>query len=212
MLSQEEPRTRLLQVAGEIFAQKGYHAATVREICQKAEVNIASVNYYFGDKEGLYVEAVKHAARTCNADAPLPEWAPGTPPAVKLRGFIRSFLQHVVVNHGPSWHGLLIMRELFQPTRACVEFVEGFVRPNFQTLLAILDELLPAGVSEVKRHLLVFSVIGQCLHYRFARNVMPLLVGREEFESYTVDQLADHIAGVSLAALEKAARPEGGAS
>jgi AcrR family transcriptional regulator len=210
MLSQEEPKMRLLQVAGEIFAEKGYHAATVREICQKAEVNIASVSYYFGDKEGLYVDTVKHAARNCEGDAPLTAWAPGTPPAVKLRGFIRAFLQNVVVNQGPSWHGVLIMRELFQPTRACVEFVDGFVRPKFQALLAVLNELLPAEVSEGKRHLLAFSIIGQCLHYRFARTVVTLLVGREEFESYTVDVLADHIAAVSLAGLERAARPEGG--
>jgi AcrR family transcriptional regulator len=212
MLSLEDPKTRLLHTAGEIFAEKGYHAATVREICQKAEVNIASVSYYFGDKEGLYVETVKHAAQHCGGDAPPPAWGPGTPPAVKLKGFIRHFLQNVVFNQGPSWHGVLIMHEVFQPTRACVEFVDGFVRPKFQALLAILDELLPAGVPEVKRHLLVFSVIGQCLHYRFASNVMTLLVGREEFESYTADQLTDHIAGVILAALEKAARPEGGPS
>ena len=212
MISLEEPKTRLLNTAGEIFAEKGYRGATVREICRKAGVNIASVNYYFGDKEGLYVETVKLAAHCCRGDEPLPDWPPGTPPAVKLRGFIRAFLQSVVINQRPNWHGVLVLREMFQPTRACVEFVEGAVRPNFQALLAILNELLPAGVPEVKRHLLAFSVIGQCLHYRFARNVMALLVGRDEFDAYTVDQLADHIAGVSLAGLERAARPEGGPS
>jgi AcrR family transcriptional regulator len=212
MQNLDEAKSRLLETAGETFAEKGYHAATVREICQKAGVNIASVNYYFGDKEHLYVEAVKLAARSCRGDEALPTWPPGSPPALKLRGFIRGFLQNVVVNRGPSWHGVLIMREIFQPTRACVEFVEAVVRPNFQALLGILGELLPAGVPEIRRHLFAFSVIGQCLHYRFTRNVMALLVGREEFESYTVDQLADHIAGVSLAALERAAPPEGGRS
>lgn len=210
MQNLDEAKTRLLETAGEIFAEKGYHAATVREICRKAGVNIASVNYYFGDKEHLYVEAVKLAAGSCRGDQPLPDCPPGSPPAAKLREFIGGFLQNVVVNQGPSWHAVLIMREMFQPTRACVEFVEGVVRPNFQALLGILDELLPADVPEVRRHLFAFSVIGQCLHYRFTRNVMALLVGREEFESYTVDQLTDHIAGVSLASLEKAARTGGG--
>ena len=42
---------RLLEAAGEIFAEHGYRAATVRQICEKARANIAAVNYYFGDKE-----------------------------------------------------------------------------------------------------------------------------------------------------------------
>jgi AcrR family transcriptional regulator len=212
MLDLDEPRTRLLQTAGGIFAERGFHAATVREICQKARVNIASVNYYFGDKECLYVEAVKEAARSCEAAAPLPEWAPGTPPAAKLRDFIRTFLTRVVFNPRPSWHGMLIMREMVQPTRACVEFVDNFVRPTLAVLRAILNDLLPADVPEVKRHLLVGSIVGQCLHYRFARPIISLLVGQEEFDSYTVDQLTDHITAFSLAGLQKAARPEGGPS
>jgi AcrR family transcriptional regulator len=210
MLSLEEPKTRLLHTAGEIFAEKGYHAATVREICQKAGVNIASVSYYFRDKEGLYVESVREAAASCAAAGPLPDWGPDTPPAAKLHGFIRAFLQRVVVNREPSWQGLLIMREIFQPTRACAEFVEAFVRPTFQTLLGVLDELLPAAVPEVKRHLFGFSIIGQCLHYRLNRNVMLLLVGQDEFDSYSVDQLAGHITAFSLAGLKALTRPEGG--
>jgi AcrR family transcriptional regulator len=212
MLSLEESRTRLLYTAGEIFAEKGFHAATVREICQKAGVNIASVSYYFGDKERLYIEAVKEAAQHCTGSAALTSWPPGTPPVTKLRDFIRTFLTRLVIDREPAWHRLLIMRELVQPTRACVEFVQNFVRPNFEALLAILAELLPANVHEVKRRFIVFSIIGQCLHYRLARPVITLLVGQAEFDSYTVDQLTDHITAFSMAGLERAARPEGGQS
>ena len=43
-----------MDAAGEIFAEYGYRAATVRQICEKAGANIAAVNYYYGDKERLY--------------------------------------------------------------------------------------------------------------------------------------------------------------
>ena len=63
-MTTDDARTRMLNAAGPIFADKGFAAATVREICQQAEVNLAGVNYYFGDKERLYIETVKSAHRS----------------------------------------------------------------------------------------------------------------------------------------------------
>ena len=54
---------RLLEAAGQIFADVGYRAATVRQICQKAGANVAAVNYYFGDKEGLYLAVLRSVPR-----------------------------------------------------------------------------------------------------------------------------------------------------
>src|SRR5438552_12326711 len=63
MVAKDVTQTRLLEVAGQVFAEKGFDGATVREICQRADANIAAVNYYFRDKEKLYIEAVKSACQ-----------------------------------------------------------------------------------------------------------------------------------------------------
>jgi hypothetical protein len=68
-------------------------------------------------------------------------------------------------------------------------------------LQGILAELLPADTPEVKRRLIGQSIIGQCLHYRLARPVITRLVGEEEFRSYDVDLLTDHITTFTLRAL-----------
>lgn len=52
-------RQRLLQAAAEIFAQKGYAAATVREIVAAAGVTKPVLYYYFQNKEGLYLELME---------------------------------------------------------------------------------------------------------------------------------------------------------
>ena len=73
----DDTRERLLAAASRVFAEKGFEKATVREICQAAEVsNLAAVNYYFGDKERLYIESVKRAHRPRIAEIPLPVWEP----------------------------------------------------------------------------------------------------------------------------------------
>ena len=48
-----ETRERLLEAAGEVFAERGFREATVRGICKRANANNAAVNYHFGEKEEL---------------------------------------------------------------------------------------------------------------------------------------------------------------
>ena len=47
-------RSRLVLAALRQFAEKGFEAATTREICEAAGANISAIRYYFGDKAGLY--------------------------------------------------------------------------------------------------------------------------------------------------------------
>lgn len=47
-------RTALMQTALQVFAEKGYHAATVRDIVNKAGVAIGTFYFYFPDKETLF--------------------------------------------------------------------------------------------------------------------------------------------------------------
>ena len=198
----DDARTRILTAAGPIFAEKGFQAATVREICQAAGVNLAGVNYYFGDKETLYVETVKLAHRMRESQAPMPELSPGTSPEVRLRVFIRTLVTRMVGIEDASWQAQLMMREMLQPTKACQEMVEEYLRPEFNSLLEILGELLPRDVPGHVPYQAGFSIVGQCLFYRVAGDVVRFIVPSGEFDKhYSVEQLTDHIHRMSLAAL-----------
>ena len=68
-----DSRTRLLMAGGAVFASRGFNRATVREICGEANVNIASVGYYFGDKLGLYREVMEYVRQSREHAFPVPE-------------------------------------------------------------------------------------------------------------------------------------------
>jgi AcrR family transcriptional regulator len=201
MTSPDDTRRRLLEAAGPIFAEKGFKAANVRQICEEACANIGAVNYYFRSKEQLYIETVRLAYESCAGSVPMPVWPEGTPAQDRLRDFVRVFFARLLNPDRPAWHTSLIMREVSDPTPgACSEFVRNFVRPTFEVLLSILHDLLPTEVPKEKRHLIGASIVGQCLHYLHARHVMPMLLG-EETLSYDVGRLAGHVTEFSLAAL-----------
>src|SRR5262245_39449945 len=158
-------RERIIDAAGEIFAEKGFDATTVRDICQKAGANIAAVNYYFGDKQRLYIDAVLRAHRWRMDKFQLPEWTADTPPERKLADFVLTFIRRVRTSPDDTWHSRLIMREIGNPTAACAELVHSSIRPQFEMLLSILRELLPDENDDEKLRLAAFSIVGQCLFY-----------------------------------------------
>src|ERR1700736_387768 len=125
----DDVQTRLLDAAGQVFAEKGYQGATVSDICERAGTNLAAVNYYFRDKERLYIEAVKSACRCQAKDFRPPDWPPGTPPARKLRDFIHGIVNGMLNDQGPPWHRQLWLREMGQPSAACAELVRDHIRP-----------------------------------------------------------------------------------
>ncbi len=211
-MSSDDPRTRILDAAGPIFAEKGFDATTVREICQAAGVNLAAVNYHFGGKDRLYQEALRHAHPADFRPAGGFDWPRATDARQKLRQFIRSFLEHLLSVKGSPWQERLFVREMLDPTPAFLELVREHFRTNLGQLDQVLDGLLPPAMPLHKRHQIALSIVGQCLYYRSSRNVLPLIVGEEELHAYfSVEQLADHIAEFTLAALGLAT-PLGGAA
>ena len=110
---------RLLEAAGEIFAEFGYRTATVRQICEKAGANVAAVNYHFGDKEGLYL-AVLRSVPDAHAEKYPPQSGLNETPTAEqqLRAYIESLLHRVFDTGRPGWHTKFIAREMAEPTRA----------------------------------------------------------------------------------------------
>jgi AcrR family transcriptional regulator len=196
----DDTRQRLISTAGEIFAEHGFHAATVREICSQAQANVAAINYYFGDKMGLYIEAVQ-AAHCGSPEMMQPNWPAEMSPSDRLRAFIREWLRHFLDDSRPAWQAKLMLREMAEPTEACAKLVEAYIRPMADVLRAILAQLLPESCPEEDRWLVGFSIVGQCLFYKIHRPVAVLLYGRERYAELDLDRLSEHICRFSLAAL-----------
>jgi AcrR family transcriptional regulator len=192
-MADESTKNRIIEAAGPIFAEVGFEQATVREICRSAGVNVASIKYYFGDKKNLYLETVRYARQSRADRYPFPDWNDETPAAEKLYDFVSALLRRLMALDKAPWQVNLLMRELMKPDDACRLIVREHFQPMFAALLGTIDQLVQRPLAEDERLKIGFSIIGQCLHYRYGTEVMGMLVPSTERDSFRVEQVADHI-------------------
>lgn len=197
-------RQRLLDAAGEVFAEHGFQKTTVREICKRAKANIAAINYHFRDKDSLY-SAVLQYAHQCASEKYPPNPGTGTDATSeqRLRVFVRSFLLRIFDEGRPAWHGKLMAREMIEPTRALDALVENEIRPISQQLELIVRELIGARASDDVVCLCARSIVSQCVFYHHARPVISRLYPNQRYEAEDIEILADHITSFSLGALKE---------
>jgi len=54
----ESTKQKILHAAHKLFADHGFDGASIREIATAADVNVASINYYFNSKENLFLQSL----------------------------------------------------------------------------------------------------------------------------------------------------------
>ncbi len=198
----DETRRQLLEAAGEVFAEAGFRNATVREICRRAGANVAAVNYHFGDKETLYAEVLRHSQQKAfEKYPPLMGVAADAPPEEKLRAFIQSFLLRIFDNGSTTRFGKMMSREMVEPTEALDSLLKERIRPLADQLRGLVAEILRRSLHDEKVRLCCFSIVSQCVFFHHCRTMISRLFPEQRLDAAAVEQLADHIARFSLAAM-----------
>ena len=196
-----EIRQRLLDSAAVVFTEKGFQAATVREICRLAKANVAAINYHFRDKNGLYSEVLKqlHAELMRRSHKAMAEGAE-LPAEARFRIFVRSYLRGLFGKGRSSWFGKLILREMAQPTTSLDSLIDASIRPNFERLSSIISKLMGRKRVDDQTELCVFCVIAQCTYFSICRDVVSHLKPKIQMTPEMIDRIADHIIEFSLGA------------
>jgi len=196
---QQNTRDRLLVAACEVFSELGFKGATVREICRRAEVNVAAVNYHFNGKEALFIAALElepignliGADDTGSAEE-------------RLTSFIRSFMTRLMGGRCTP-HSQLIARELLEPTPALDIIAREIVAPLHQHLSGLVREVVGDEVAPEQVRRCVFSIVGQCSYYRHAREMNRRLYPELSYDEQEIEATAKHIAELSLAGMKRVA-------
>jgi AcrR family transcriptional regulator len=199
----ELTRDKLIEAAGSVFAERGYNDATIREICRRAGANVASVNYTFGDKMGLYTEVLRHSVRASKTAVMSAALDTSLTPEETIRGVIRARLMSLCRETRPDWHIRLVMHEFSHPTPAMARVVDEGMRPVYDRMRKAVGEVIGLPPDHETTRLSVNSIVGQILFYTFSWPVLSHLQPELKLTPEQLERIADHIGEFSLAYLKK---------
>lgn len=178
----EKPETKeaIMEVASELFSVYGYSGTSVREIAHKSKVNIAAINYHFGNKHNLYWatidrkqkwldEGVAKIAETCRDPAKM------TVEAFRFlmtdQAAVRSTLKMMLTDGVPEPDGAfkdLVCSELGPPG------AQSFMKVlREQTPSTVTDEELFWAVKCIFAGLIHFAMIASSCKFDIIKHTVP---------------------------------------
>lgn len=206
-MSTESTKQRLLSVACAVFAERGFRDATIAEICDRADANIAAVNYHFRDKESLYDACWRHAFEAARAAWPLDGGVAASAPAdERLRAFIRALMSRVMSDGECGQFPRLMVKEMAEPTAALNAIATEVIEPQRRVLHGIVAELVGVAPDDPRVVACGFSVISQCAFFAFGRAMRERLLRMDRDHTVTADRVSDHVWRFSLAGIRAIAR------
>jgi TetR/AcrR family transcriptional regulator, regulator of cefoperazone and chloramphenicol sensitivity len=153
----ETTRAQLLDVAGRLFAQHGYLGTSSKEICLRAGVNMAAVNYHFGSRDGLYEAVLVEAHRQVVSVEELEAFARSERPArEKLCALLAHFVTQAALGE-KSWGFKVVLREVMAPSPFVSTLVEHAVAPKAAIVSRVMADYLdlPREHPAVQRGLMM---------------------------------------------------------
>jgi TetR/AcrR family transcriptional regulator, regulator of cefoperazone and chloramphenicol sensitivity len=211
----ERARTRLIAEAARIFAEKGYAAASTREICVAASLNVAAIHYHFGGKEGLYREVLLGPIRHLTG-----QFDGFDDPALPLDQALRRMLGAFVgvaagagagaaackAADAQAAQGLrLHLREMVEPSPVYAAAVAQHIVPHHQAMARLLARHVGLDNPDDDTHRLAFALVAMAHDYCMSREFMnilaPRLLDRPDALARALERLVDW--GMALVAHER---------
>lgn len=200
---------RLLKAAGQLFAKKGYKKTTVREICDKADANLASINYYFRGKDKLFTAVIKYVVEQIWIQFPVDyNFKHAKTPEEKLFHFIRNNLLRRYSPEIPEWYNTLIRREIIGKTSEPAKLMFNKISSAREVCIGILEEIAEMKFDRETSEFCEGSVIGQVVHYIQSDYDSLLPFDVSNVTNGDIDRIARHITEFSLGGLEKIKKKE----
>lgn len=181
----EDTRRRILEAALDLFAANGYEGASTRQIAEGAGVNLPAIQYYFGNKEGLYraiiEDIVADTERHMAEVAPRVRAALDTPDATHaeltelLCEMLETFVTLVTSGTQVESRQLIFARAEVEETPGLDRLHENGMQQIFNPCLALFSRIHRKQETDQEMVLRTMALIGQVVIF-CNNNKRPILM------------------------------------
>jgi AcrR family transcriptional regulator len=169
---QSDTKTRILDVAEQLFAENGFKRTSINLLARMAGVNQAAVNYYFGSKDGLVEQVIVRRAALIDQLrmeklVQIKEAAEQSGQKPEISDVLRAFIEPAfrVMKDGENTGCFLLIagRAFSEPDDAIRKIFIHNLKPSFTILTELMAQILPELPGSVLLWRLHF-VIGAMAH------------------------------------------------
>ncbi len=178
-----EKQIHILDIAEELIAKKGYEGTSVRDICSKANINVAMISYYFGSKEKMMSYLYQYRVlKTRENFSEFADTIKEGKPEMQMREMIKYIVSQLFKYN--YFHGFVTqeLRHTENLKDELLDFYQLFVRK--------LDEVIKKGVASgvftftPKPEDILTMIIGSTLFVIRNKNFYELYVPSKNEETY----------------------------
>jgi AcrR family transcriptional regulator len=196
---------RLIEAAEELFCRRGFNETSVRDIAALAGCNVASVNYYFGGKDNLYLEiwrrrlAFMRQTRLASIEKVM---SASGPPRLEdlLRSYATSFIEPLMDGSPQCRFINLMAREMIDPHLPRDMYLTEMVSPVLDALSDALLKICP-WLDKSKTSMIIFSVVGQLLMHTVCVKEMFEGSDHPDLSGIDVDRIVNHVVEFSASGI-----------
>ena len=202
----ETTYNRILEAAGKLFASAGFAETTNKMIAASAEVDLASINYHFGSRSGLYEAVLLEAHnRLVNVESLQQVASSRLSGHKKLKKLVEGLVESAVLDEG--WHARVLSRELLSPSSHLQVLKEREIAAKLEIVLTIISEITGISVGDPALLRCLISVLAPCaMMLVVGRNIVPVA---DEIRRMPRKDLVEHLYHFALGGLEAIERNRG---
>jgi AcrR family transcriptional regulator len=192
-----DKKEHIMDVAIELFAEKGFEGTSIRDLATRADVNVAMVNYYFGSKDKLFQAIVEYKAAFMRGKLDEIEADKQLSDIQKMDAIIENYVGKVLSN--PSFHRVLYQELLMGEREAMHENITKIFVKNTQILRKIIEHGVKKKVfKKVDPELTMATLIGTINQVMLSKAMCIMLMNEDKkFNPYTDvafrDRLIKHL-------------------
>jgi len=201
--SLSDTRSLLIEAGLDVFGEFGYAAASTRQLAERAGTNLAAIPYYFGGKEGLYREVVRHITDHLRHRVLPPletmrqRLAAGeldaAAAAAALEQMLTGMIEFIIGAPQARRFARIIAREQMDPSAAFDIIFEAVWQPALTLAAALLARVRGAAAPTRTDSLQAYALFGQVLGFRVARETIVRFVGLEGYSTAETAEIREII-------------------